>query len=123
MSDNDVLVDLLGHPEIKMPRKPESIPGRANGDSDHAGGYDLTNPNLHHGVEDIYRPFQSSEQPRSSHLVEADASPAPASQSVHLQVSDSGPTATTIANQTAYEGKRLLARRLQLFRAPAAGNT
>src|SRR4029077_13875245 len=98
MSDNDVLVDLLGHREMRMPRKPESVTGRVNGDSDHAGGYDLTNPNLHHGVEDIYRPFQSSEQSRSSRSVEPDASPAAVSETVDLQVADSGPTATAIAS-------------------------
>src|ERR1700730_1059112 len=105
MSDNDVLVDLLGHPEIRMPRKPENVPGRVNGDGDHAGGYDLTNPNLHHGVEDIYRPFQSSEQSSSSRSVEPDASPAAVSETADLQVGDSGPTATAVANQSAYEGK------------------
>ena len=123
MSDNDVLVDLLGHPEIKMPRKPESVPGRLNGDSDHDGGYDLTNPNLHHGVEDIYRPFQSSEQPRSGSLVETDASPVAVSKTVDLEAGDSGPTATAIANQTAYEGKPLSFDVSSYFAAPAAGNT
>ncbi len=123
MSDNDVLVDLLGHPEIRMPRKPESVPGRVNGDSDHAGGYDLTNPNLHHGVEDIYRPFQSSEQLRSSRSVEPDASPATVSESFQLQVGDSGPTATAIANQTAYEGKAFSLDLSSHFAVPAAGDT
>ena len=75
MSDNDILVDLLGHPEIKMPRKPESVFGRSNGDGDHSGGYDLTNPNLHHGVEDTYRPFHSSEPPKSNGFVKTDAAP------------------------------------------------
>src|SRR4030088_1347275 len=55
MSDNDVLVELLGSPEIRTIRKPENILGRGNGDSDDASGYDLTNPNLHHGADEIYQ--------------------------------------------------------------------
>src|SRR5205809_758059 len=51
MSDNDVLVELLGSSEIRTIRKPENILGRGNGDSDDASAYDLTNPNLHHGAD------------------------------------------------------------------------
>jgi hypothetical protein len=105
MSDHDVLVDLLDRPEIKTIRKPESILEHRSGDSDHASGYDLTNPNLHHGVEDIYRRPQSPEQLRSSQSSDAQASSTAISESFHLAVGDNGSTATTIANQTAYEGQ------------------
>ena len=117
MSDNDVLVDLLGHPEIRATRKPESVPGRGNGDSDHVGGYDLTNPNLHHGVEDIYGPFRSPEQSKSIHSIDADASPATVGETFHLQVGDSEPTATAIAGQV------FSLDVASHFTAPAAGDT
>ena len=102
MPDNDVLLDLLGDPEIKTARKPDSMPGRDDGDGRH-GGYDLTNPNLHHGVEDTYRPFRSSGPSGSSRLMGADGSHAPVSEPLHHEAGDSGP----IANQTAYEGQAL----------------
>src|ERR1700761_3847721 len=103
MSDNDILVDLLGHPEINLPRKPEGVFGRVNGDGDHNGGYDLTNPNLHHGAEDTYRPFHPSEQPKS--LIKSDASLVVVNETGNVKTGDSGPTATAIANQTAPEGR------------------
>ena len=71
MSDNDVLVDLLDRAENETIRKPENIGIGANGDSDHSGGYDLINPNLHHGVDDVYRPVPSSERLRSSPSIDA----------------------------------------------------
>jgi hypothetical protein len=117
MSDNDVLVDLLDLPEIKAIRKPESILERGNGDSDHASGYDLTNPNLHHGVEDIYRRVQSPEQ--SSQSIRAEASSAAIGETFHLQVGDTGPTATTIADQSAYQGQTFSLDVSSHFVAPA----
>src|SRR5216684_2039265 len=94
MSDNDVLVELLGSPEIRTIRKPENILGRGNGDSDDTSGYDLTNPNLHHGAEEIYRPVQSSEPVGSSPSTDAGAVSATVSESFQLQVGDSGTTAS-----------------------------
>jgi hypothetical protein len=100
MSDNDVLVDLLSQPENKTARKPE-IAGRDNADRGHGGDYDLTNPNLHHGVDDVYRPFHSSGPSGSSHLVDEPASPVVASKPLHPEVGDGG----TSSNQTGYEGE------------------
>jgi Ca2+-binding RTX toxin-like protein/carbon monoxide dehydrogenase subunit G len=91
MSDNDVLVELLGSPEIRTIRKPENILGRGNGDSDDASGYDLTNPNLHHGAEEIYRPVQSSEPLGAIPSIGAGAT---VSDIFQLQVVDSGTTAS-----------------------------
>ncbi|HWO39348.1 MAG TPA: hypothetical protein VNO32_62035, partial [Candidatus Acidoferrum sp.] len=71
MPDDDVLVDLLSRPEIRTIRKPENFLERGNGDHDNTAGYDLTNPNLHHGAEDIYRPVQSSEQLGPSPSIDA----------------------------------------------------
>src|SRR6266550_4354836 len=94
MSDNDVLVELLGSPEIRTIRKPENILGRGNGDSDDASGYDLTNPNLHHGAEEIYRPVQSSEPLGASPSIGVGAASATVSESFQFQVGDSGTTAS-----------------------------
>src|SRR6266699_107866 len=104
MSNDDVLVNLLDRPESRTIRKPEDILGRGKGDSDDADGYDLTNPNLHHGAEDIYRPVQSPEPLRPSPLIDAGASSATASESFYLQVGDSGATTTVIADESANEG-------------------
>src|SRR5258708_16789954 len=93
MSDNDVLVELLGSPEIRTIRKPENILGRGNGDSDDASGYDLTNPNLHHGAEEIYRPVQSSEPLGASPSVGVGA-PSATVESFQVQLHDSGTTAS-----------------------------
>jgi hypothetical protein len=94
MSDNDVLVELLGSPEIRTIRKPENILGRGNGDSDDASGYDLTNPNLHHGAEEIYRPLQSSEPLGASPPIGVGAASETVSDRFQFQVGDSGTTAS-----------------------------
>jgi Putative Ig domain len=122
MSDDDVLVDLLRQPESRPARKPESISGRANGDSDHVSGYDLTNPNLHHGAEDIYRPFQS-EQSNSSRLVGVYGSPAAISESFQFAVGDNGPIESGIANQSEYEGQAFSLDVSGHFKAHAAGDS
>src|SRR6266581_2461746 len=101
MSDNDVLVELLGSPEIRTIRKPENILERGNGDRDSSGGYDLTNPNLHHGAEEIYRPVQSSEPLGSSSSTGDDAVSATVSESFQLQVGDSGTTASVSISENA----------------------
>src|SRR6266571_7488409 len=103
MSDNDVLVELLGSPEIRTIRKPENILGRGNGngDGDDASGYDLTNPNLHHGAEEIYRPVQSSEPLGSSSSTGDGAVSATVSESFQLQVGDSGTTASVSISENA----------------------
>ncbi len=90
MPDDEVLMDLLGRPEIRTIRKPENFLERGNGDRDNSGGYDLTNPNLHHGAEDIYRPVQSSDQSGSSPSIDAVTPSATIGESLRLQVGDSG---------------------------------
>src|ERR1700716_2826212 len=125
MPDHDVLVDLLGRPESRTIRKPEGILERENSDSDHGGGYDLTNPNLHHGAEDIYRPVQSSEQSGPGPSIDAVAPSATIGESFdrfRLQIADSGPTATAIASQSAYEGRAFLLDVSNHFVAPAGGD-
>src|SRR5216684_3586158 len=123
MPDDEVLMDLLGRPEIRTIRKPENFLERGNGDRDNSGGYDLTNPNLHHGAEDIYRPVQSSDQSGSSPSIDAVTPSAAISESLRLQVGDSGPTATAIADQSGYEGKTFSLDVSSHFVAHAAGDT
>src|SRR5216683_3266114 len=122
MPDDDVLMDLFGRPEIRTIRKPENFLERGNGDRDNSGGYDLTNPNLHHGAEDIYRPVQSSDQSGSSPSIDAVTPSATIGESLRLQVGDSGTTATVIANQSAHEGQAFLLDVSSHFVAPAAGD-
>jgi Ca2+-binding RTX toxin-like protein len=97
MSDHDILVDLLSRAESKPVPKLDPL-GSENGASYPVGGYDLTNPNLHHGVGDIYRPFQSSEQPKSNNPI--NVSSAILNEFNHPQASASD----LIANPGAYEG-------------------
>src|SRR5450631_1624344 len=118
MSDHDVLVDLLSHPENKIARKPE-IAGRDNGESGNGGDYDLTNPNLHHGVEDVYRPFHSSGLYGSSHLVDEPAAPAAPSKPLNPEVGDGG----TSSNQTGYEGEASTLDVSSYFGTAAASET
>src|SRR5229473_2176072 len=122
MPDDDVLMDLLGRPELRTIRKPENFLERGNGDRDNSGGYDLTNPNLHHGAEDIYRPVQSSDQSGSSPSIDAVTPSATIGESLRLQVGDSGPTATVIADQSAHQGQAFLLDVSSHFAAPAAGD-
>src|SRR5712692_2771624 len=122
MPDVDVLMDLLGRPELRTIRKPENFLERGNGDRDNSGGYDLTNPNLHHGAEDIYRPVKSSDQSGSSPSIDAVPPSATIGESLRLQVGDSGTTATVIANQSAHEGQAFLLDVSSHFAAPAAGD-
>ena len=51
MVDNDILTQLLGRPD-KIARKAEGVLDPARGGRGDESGYDLTNPNLHHGAED-----------------------------------------------------------------------
>jgi hypothetical protein len=117
MSDDDVFMDLMGRRETRTIRKPESVLERWNGDSNQSGGYDLTNPNLHHGVDDTYRRVQSSDQPRLNHSVETTAPSAPPSGSAQLQIGDNDPTTT------AYKGPSFSLDVSSHFTVPAAGDT
>ena len=122
MSDNDVLVDLLDHTENKTNRKPENIRTGGNGDGDHPGGYDLTNPNLHHGVDDVYRPVPSSEQLRSSPSIDAGVSSATIAEIFQRQADDNGATASGTAEQNTYEDQSSSPDVSSHFLAPVAGN-
>src|SRR5260370_1941427 len=100
MPDDDVLMDLFGRPEIRTIRKPESFLERGNGDRDNSGGYDLTNPNLHHGAEEIYRPVQSSDQSGSSPSIDAVTPSAAIPPPLPLPLASSAPTPPLLPNPT-----------------------
>src|ERR1035437_10423237 len=55
MPNNDILDDLLVRPD-KNVRKAEGVVESARSNQGDESGYDLTNPNLHHGAEAKYAP-------------------------------------------------------------------
>src|ERR1700692_2131129 len=55
MPNNDILDDLLVRPD-KAIRKAEGVVEPARSNQGDESGYDLTNPNLHHGAEAKYAP-------------------------------------------------------------------
>src|ERR1035437_2369120 len=119
MLDNDILTQLLGRPD-KTARKTEGVLEPARNSHGDESGYDLTNPNLHHGAEPNYAPtipVLNQSGPIVSPTEEALSGPIQA-------ISDySGPTATAIADQSANEGQALSLDVSSHFTAPAAGDT
>src|ERR1035438_3397981 len=55
MPDNDILDDLLVRTD-KAVRKAEGVVEPTRGNQGDESGYDLTNPNLHHGADAKYAP-------------------------------------------------------------------
>ena len=119
MVDNDVLTQLLARPD-KAVRKAEGVVEPTRNSHGDESGYDLTNPNLHHGAEADYTPTipvlnqTGSIVPLTEEAI---------SESFHLAVGDSGPTATAIADQSANEGQAFSLNVASHFTAPAAGDT
>ncbi len=208
MIDNDLLTNVLDRPD-KAVRKVEGIVSPADNRQGDENGYDLTNPNLHHGADAKYGPTiqalnssgsaispgeevladpgktsvqvpaatpvgdpngygdQAFALDVSSHftphiagntltfsaslpaglsidahtgiisgtptdgdfgtntvtVTATDAHGQAISESFHLVVGDSGPTATAIANQSAFEGHAFSLNVASHFTAPAAGDT
>src|ERR1035437_2924981 len=119
MLDNDILTHLLGRPD-KTVGKTEGVLEPARNSHGDESGYDLTNPNLHHGAEPNYAPtipVLNQSGPIVSPTEEALSGPIQA-------ISDySGPTATAIADQSANEGQAFSLNVSSHFTAPAAGDT
>ncbi len=126
MVDNDVLTQLLVRPD-KAVRKAEGVLDPARGSQGNESGYDLTNPNLHHGAEAKYAPTVPTADQTGSIAAPADeafSGPLPViNGSFDLAVGDSGPTATAIADQSANEGQAFSLNVASHFTAPAAGDT
>src|SRR6266481_1071746 len=124
MPNNDILDDLLSRTG-KAVRKAEGVVEPTRNNQGDESGYDLTNPNLHHGAEATYA--------RTASIVSKSGSiVAPAEEVFHearavdanspRSIGDSTPTATAIADQSANEGHASL-NVSSHFAAPAAGDT
>src|SRR5271166_5441633 len=123
MPDNNILDDLLVRPD-KIVRKAEGVVEPARSHQGDESGYDLTNPNLHHGAEAEYAPTLQIAN-KSGSIV------APAEVGLHegevigessLPVGDSGPTATVIADQNGYEGHSFSLDVSSHFKASTTGD-
>src|SRR6266480_3013661 len=123
MADGDILNDLLGRSD-KAVRKTEGVVESTRNNQGDESGYDLTNPNLHHGAEAKYAPTMQI-------LSKSGSNVAPAEQAFHegqaigershLAIGDSGPIATAIAAQSANEGQAFSLDVSSHFKASAAG--
>src|ERR1700690_2603003 len=124
MADNDILTHLLDRPD-KAVRKVESVVAPASNSQGEESGYDLTNPNLHHGADAKYGPsvqvlnLSGSAIP-SGGEVASDLGQA-IGRSFHLVAGDSGLPA--VADQSGYEGQAFSLDVSSHFKAPAAGDT
>ncbi|SHK65829.1 putative Ig domain-containing protein [Bradyrhizobium lablabi] len=106
MPNNDILDDLLVRPD-KVIRKAEGVVEPARSNQGDESGYDLTNPNLHHGAEAKYAPTLQIVSKSGSVVASAEAGLHEAQtigESSRLPVGDRDPIATIIADQNAYEG-------------------
>jgi hypothetical protein len=126
MPDNDILTHLLDRPD-KAVRKVEGVTAPGGNSQGEESGYDLTNPNLHHGADAKYAPtVQVLNLSRSAIPSGGEVSSGPGQvigESFHLAVGDSGPTATAIADQSGYEGHAFALDVSSHFKAPAPGDT
>ena len=125
MPDNDILDDLLSRTG-KTVRKAEGVVEPTRNNQGDESGYDLTNPNLHHGAEATYA--------RTAPIVSKSGSiAAPAGEVLHEAravdensrrlIGDSTPTASVIADQSANERQTFSLNVASHFKAPAAGDT
>jgi len=124
MPNNSILDDLLIRPD-KTVRKAEGVVESARSNQGDESGYDLTNPNLHHGAEAKYAPtlqIVSKSGSIAASAEEALHEGRAIGESSHLAIVDSGPIATTIGDQSAIEGHNFSLNVSSHFRAPAAGD-
>ena len=107
MADGDILNDLLGRPD-KAVRKAEGVVEPTHNNQGDESGYDLTNPNLHHGAEAKYAPTIQIVSNSGSIVTPAEEvfhEGRATGERSHLAIGDSGPVATAIADQSAFEGQ------------------
>ena len=117
---------MLDRPDKESGKQRALSNSRRNSQGDESG-YDLTNPNLHHGADAKYGPTLPALQLNLDQSFasggEAFSGPGQViSESFHLAVGDSGPTATAIADQSGYEGQTFSLNVSSHFTAPAAGD-
>ena len=106
MPNNDISDDLLVRPD-KAVRKAEGVVEPPRSNQGNESGYDLTNPNLHHGSEAKYAPTLQIVSKSGSDVASAEAElheGRTIGESSHLPLGGSGPIATIIADQNLYEG-------------------
>src|SRR6202140_271270 len=124
MPNDDILDGLLVRPD-KAVRKAEGVVEPARSNQGDESGYDLTNPNLHHGAEAKYAPTLQVISKSGSIVAPAEEAfheGRAIGESSHLPIGDSGPTATAIADQSANEGHSFSLNVSSHFAAPAAGD-
>ncbi len=125
MPDNDLLTLVLDRPDKAVRKTPGVVEPVSNGQGDE-NGYDLTNPNLHHGADAKYGPtVQTLNQSGSAFSLGGEALSGPGqaiSESRHLAVGDGGPTTTAVADQRGFEGQAFSLNVSNHFTAPAAGD-
>src|SRR6266403_5091165 len=106
MPNNDILDDLLLRTG-KAVRKAEGVVEPARNKQGDESGYDLTNPNLHHGAEATYArtaPIVSKSGSVVAPAEEVSHEARAIDENSHSLIGDGGPTATAIADQSANEG-------------------
>src|ERR1019366_3160791 len=124
MPNNSILDDLLVRRD-KNVRKAEGVVESTRSNQGDESGYDLTNPNLHHGADAKYAP--TLQLASKSGSIAAPAEEAfhvgrAIGENSHLAIVDSGPIVTTIADQSAIEGHTFSLNVSSHFQAPAAGD-
>src|ERR1700730_7345260 len=124
MPNDDILDGLLVRPD-KAVRKAEGVVEPARGNQGDESGYDLTNPNLHHGADAKYAP--TLQVVNNSGSIVAPAEEAfhegrAIGESSHPAIGDGAPTATAIADQSTFEGHSFSLNVSSHFNAPTAGD-
>ena len=117
MLDNDNLIHLLDRPDKAVRNAKDVVAPTANSQVDESG-YDLTNPNLHHGADAKYGPtIQVLNQSGSGMLPDAEVISDPKA------INESVQPGRPIADQSGYEGQSFSLDVSSHFTAPAAGDT
>src|SRR5271155_1880107 len=123
MPDN-ILDDLLSRTGHAV-RKAEGVVETTRNNQGDESGYDLTNPNLHHGAEATYArtgPIVSKSGSTVAPAEEVFHEARAIDESSRRLIGDSGPTATAIADQSANEGQAFSLNVSGHFAAPAVGD-
>src|SRR5450432_1555770 len=117
MLDNDNLIHMLDRPDKAVRNAKDVVAPTANSQVDESG-YDLTNPNLHHGADAKYGPtIQVLNQSGSGMLPDAEVISDPKA------INESVQPGRPIADQSGYEGQSFSLDVSSHFTAPAAGDT
>ena len=124
MSDNDLLTLALDGSDKAVRKTPGIVDLGAPGQGDESG-YDLTNPNLHHGADAKYGPTVQTPTHSGSafHASVGTISGQPANETFHLAVGNSGPPSQVIADPSGHEGQTFSSDVAGHFAAPATGAT